>query len=167
MKIAYTGTHGTGKTTSVFTSAKTVKLNYPSKSINVFHDNAARAPKGLYNKKGTKESQLWIFTNQMKTEIELTNIYDIVICDRTVFDSIAYTIWMGFTDLANTMFDLAIYHLNSYDEIIFKQIKTNNWLVECDHRDIKDLEYRQNIENVLMGLYEKSKIIETDKFKIV
>jgi len=167
LKIAYTGTQGTGKTTSVFETARITKLNYPNKSITVFHDNAARAPKGLYNKKGTEESQLWIFTNQMKTEIELSNIYDIVICDRTVFDSIAYTIWMGFINLADKMFNLAMYHLNSYDEIYFKQIKTNDWLVDCEHRDTKDLEYRQNIEHFLMRLYEKSKITETDKFKII
>jgi len=167
LKIAYTGTQGTGKTTSVFDSAKAAKLAYPDKSITVFHDNAARAPKGLYNKKGTAESQLWIFTNQMRTEIELTNIYDIVICDRTVFDSIAYTIWMGFIDLADVMFDLAIYHLNTYDEINFKQIKTNNWLIDCEHRDTKDLEYRQNIENFLMTLYKKSKITNSDHFKII
>ena len=92
MKIAFTGTQGTGKTTAVFDEAKAAKIAFPNKSVTVFHDNAARAPKGLYNKKGTEESQLWIFTNQLRTEIELANTYDIVICDRTVFDSISYFI---------------------------------------------------------------------------
>jgi predicted ATPase len=167
MKIAFTGTQGTGKTTAVFDEAKAAKIAFPNKSVTVFHDNAARAPKGLYNKKGTEESQLWIFTNQLRTEIELANTYDIVICDRTVFDSISYTIWMGFTELADKMFSLAMYHISSYDKINFKQIKTNNYLVDCEHRDTKDLEYRQNIENFLMRLYEKSGITQTEKFKIV
>jgi predicted ATPase len=167
LKIAYTGTQGTGKTTSVFDSAKASKIAFPNKSIGIFHDNAARAPKGLYNKKGTEESQLWIFTNQMRTEIEMTNTYDVVICDRTIFDSIAYTIWMGFTGLADVMFSLAMYYIISYDEIYFKQIKTNNWLVDCEHRDTKDLEYRQNIEDFLMRLYTKSGITNTDRFKII
>jgi thymidylate kinase len=167
LKIAFTGTQGTGKTTSVFDSAKLAKINFPNKSVSGFHDNAARAPKGLYNKKGTAESQLWIFTNQMRTEIELTNTYDIVVCDRTVFDSIAYTIWMGFEYLSNAMFDLAMHHIDSYDEVYFKQIKTNNYLFDCEHRDTKDLEYRQNIENLLMNLYIKAGITNTNKFKIV
>lgn len=168
MKIAFTGTHGTGKTTSVFEFAQSTKMNFPSKSVAVFHDNAARAPKGMYNKKGIEESQLWIFTNQMRTEIELTNTYDIVICDRTVFDSIAYTYWLDFTDLADKMFDLALHHLNSYNQIYFKQIKTNNYSFDCDHRDTKDLEYRQNIEDILMGLYEKTNIHQqTERFKII
>ena len=123
MKIAFTGSHGTGKTTSVFEYAHKMKLEFSNKRTGIFHENAARAPKGLFNKKGTKESQLWIFTNQLRSEIELTNIYDIVVCDRTVLDPIAYAIYIGFQDLANKMFDLSLDHLSSYDMIIFNCFK--------------------------------------------
>ena len=167
MKIAFTGTHGTGKSTAVFNRAYEEKMNNPNSRVEILHENAARAPKGLFNKKGTPESQLWIFTNQMRSEIELTSFYDIVICDRTVFDSIAYTIWLGHVDLAQSMFNLALSHLQSYDEIIFKQIKTNNYLSDCEHRDTKDLEYRELIENHLMRLYEKSSITSSNIFKII
>lgn len=176
MKIAFTGSHGTGKTTSAFKLCHEMKLEHANKRVEILHENAARAPKGLYNKKGTKESQLWIFTNQLRTEIELTSFYDIVICDRTIFDSIAYTLWMGFADLGKKMYNLGLEHIQSYDEIYFKSINDNNYLHDCEHRDTKDLEYRQNIEEYLLrlykesgitNLYKESGITNSDKFKII
>lgn len=167
MKIAFTGTHGTGKSTSVFNYAHVAKIENPTKKIEVFHENAARAPKGLFNESGTRESQMWIFTNQIRNEIELTNLYDIVICDRTCFDSIAYGIYMGFEDLTDVMFELALKHLPSYDKIFFKLIKNNDYLFKCEHRDADNLEYRQNIENILIRLYEKSGIIKLNNFVFV
>ncbi len=167
MKIAFTGSHGTGKTTSMFSYAHTAKLENPNSRVEVFHENASRAPKGLFNKKGTKESQLWIFTNQLRSEIELTNIYDIVVCDRTVLDPIAYAIYLGFQDLANKMFDLSLDHFSSYDMIIFKQIKTNDYLKDCQHRDTNDIEYRQRVETILLSLYETARIMGSEKFRMV
>lgn len=167
MKVAFTGTHGTGKTTSVFAYAHSAKLENPNKRVITFHENASRAPKGLFNKKGTSEGQLWIFTNQLQTEITLTHEYDIVVCDRTIFDSIAYTIWMGFDNLAMKMFDLAMDFENSYTVINFKLIKNNNYLYNCEHRDIQDLDYRQRIEEYLLRLYEKSGILGSERFRIV
>lgn len=167
MKIAYTGSHGTGKTTSVFNLAHTTKLENPNKRVTVFHENTSHAPKGQFNKKGTPEAQLWMFTNRIRKEIELTSYYDIVICDRTIIDHIAYTIYMGFVDLADKMFNLAMEHVHTYDQILFKTIKNNNYLTDSSHRDIIDLEYRQNVENFLMRLYEKTGIISTDRFKII
>jgi len=167
MKIAFTGTHGTGKTTSMFNYAHTSKIENPNSRVEVFHENASHAPNGLFNKKGTIESQLWIFTNQMRTEIELSNKFDILVCDRTVLDPIAYSMYMGFLNLYNKMFELALEHLPSYDIIIFKQIKTNNYLKDCQHRNSFDLDYRQRVEDILLNLYEKARIVGSDKFKFV
>lgn len=167
MKVAFTGTHGTGKTTSVFAYAHSTKLENPNKRVITFHENASRAPKGLFNKKGTSEGQLWIFTNQLQTEITLTHEYDIVVCDRTIFDSIAYTIWMGFETLAEKMLSLSNEYSSSYDLIIFKTIKTNNYLKDCEHRDTKDLEYRQRVEDILIKLYEQSGLLGSEKFRIM
>ncbi|HQF37194.1 MAG TPA: AAA family ATPase [Candidatus Dojkabacteria bacterium] len=167
MKIAFTGSHGTGKTTSMFNYAHTMKIENPNKRIEVFHENAARTPKELFNKNGTRTSQMWIFTNQIRTEIELCSLYDILICDRTCFDSIAYAMYMGFDDLAEDMFKLANHHIFTYDIIFFKQIKTNDYLKYCIHRDTEDLNYRQWIEDALIKLYEKAGIIISEKFKFV
>lgn len=168
MKIAFSGSHGTGKTTSVFDLAHSQKMEHANQRVGIFHENAARAPKGLFNKKGTKESQLWIFTNQMQEEISLSYEYNILICDRTVFDSIAYThVVLDSENLCECMFNLAMEHIQSYDQIFFKLIKNNNYWFDCEHRETKDIDYRQNVENILLSLYEKSGITKTNKFKIV
>jgi len=167
LKVAFTGSHGTGKTTSMFNYAHTLKIENANQKIEVFHENAARAPKGLFNKNGTRESQMWIFTNQIRTEIELCSLYDILICDRTCCDSIAYAMYMGFDDLADNMFKLSLHHIPTYDMIFFKQIKTNDYLKDCQHRDTKDLNYRQWIEDNLIKLYERAGVVVSDKFKFV
>jgi len=164
LKIAYTGSHGTGKTTSMFEYAHKCKLEFPNKKVEVFHENAAKAPKGLFNKSGTEQSQLWIFTNQIRSEIELYSTYDILICDRTCFDSIAYTKYLGFDKLADKMFDLALEHLETYYMIYFKLIKNNDFLHNCEHRDVIDLGYRKTIETYLISLYEKAGVIESETF---
>jgi len=167
MKIAFTGSHGTGKTTSVFEYAHKMKLEFPNKRTGIFHENAARAPKGLFNKSGTDLSQLWIFTNQMQNEIALGYEYDILICDRTVFDSIAYSIYMKFDNFAEKSFQLAIEFLPTYDEIYFKRIETNDFWFDSKHRETSDIEYRYQIEDILMGLYKRSGILNTNKFKLL
>lgn len=167
MKIAFTGTHGTGKTTSAFEMCHKMKLEYPNKRVEILHENASKAPNGLFNDKGTEEAQLWIFANQMQSEISLTHSFDIVICDRTIFDPIAYTIYKGFIDLSNKMIDMALIHLQSYDQIIFKTIQNNNYLADCVHRDTNNLEYRQRIEEFLLRLYEKVGLKTDNRFKII
>lgn len=167
MKIAFTGTHGTGKTTSVFEYAHKMKLEHPNKRVGIFHENAANAPKGLFNKKGTDLSQLWIFTNQMQNEIALSYEYDILICDRTVMDSIAYSFYMGFDHFADKAFPLALEFLPTYDQIYFKTIKNNDYWFPSKHRESTDVDYRQRIEDYLMRLYKKAKIINTDKLKMI
>ena len=104
----------------------------------------------------------------MQEEILLGYKYDILICDRTVFDSIAYTcVLLDSGNLCKCMFDLAMNFLESYDQIFFKLIKNNDYWFDCSHRETKDIKYRQDVENILLDLYEKSGITKTDRFKIV
>lgn len=167
MKIAFTGSHGTGKTTSVFNLAHSMKIDHPNKRVGIFHENAAKAPKGLFNKAGTDLSQLWIFTNQMQSEIALGYEYDILICDRTVMDSIAYSTYMKFTDISEKCFSLAKDFINTYDLIYFKTIQNNDFWVDSKHRDTTDGEYRKSIEEILMNLYIRAGMLSNDKFKII
>ena len=167
MKIAFTGTQGTGKTTSCFDLAKKMKIEHPNKRVTVFHENASQAPKGQFNKNGSIEGQLWMFTSRVCKEIELTNLFDIVICDRTILDHIAYCYQFKQEDIARKMFDLSFFHLDSYDKIYFKLIKNNDYLFDVSHRDSKDLDYRQNIENLLIDVYKSAGLIGTDKFEFV
>lgn len=154
MKISFTGSHGTGKTTSVYELAYKMKIENPGKRVGVFMDNARSSPFG-FNKNKPKEAQLWIFSNQLKSELELSTKFDILITDRTIFDPIAYTYVFGQEDLAADLLSVGLHYMNSYDKIILKTIANNNYLIkEGEDRDVYDLEYRQKVENKLLQIYE-------------
>lgn len=155
-KIAFTGTHGTGKTTSVFDKAKEMKLLHSDKKVSILVENAADCPLPI-NKEGTERTQLWIFSNQMSREISMSAKYDILVCDRTVCDSIAYGISNGFTDLAKHQIALASRFVDTYDEIYFKTVENNNWWFNDGLRDAKDVEWRMRVQDILLNVYETLK----------
>ena len=131
-----------------------MKIEYPGKTIGVFMDNARNSPFG-FNKNKPEEAQMWVFSNQLVTELTLSTKYDILITDRTIFDPIAYTKYFGQKDLADKLLQLGLKYMNSYDEIIFKTIKNNDYLVkEGEDRDVQDLEYRYSIELILLDIYK-------------
>jgi hypothetical protein len=164
LKIAFTGSHGTGKTTSAFELCHKMKIEYPDKNIGIFYDISRFAPK--INKQGTTESQLWIFCYKIQEEISMSNRYDILICDRSIFDNIAYSYYLGFNDLAERSLEIArTYFASSYDQIIFKSIKNNDYLIENKIRDSKDLEYRQQVEDILISIYTRIGFVTSTKFK--
>jgi len=154
MKIAFSGTHGTGKTTSVFELATKFKKDNTDKTVGIIAETARRCPLPI-NKDSTEMSQLWIFAEQMKFEIEYCEWYDIVICDRSIIDSIAYTYVGGYYELANRKLETAKSFMNTYDKIIFKTIKSNNYIYDDGIRDSKDLDYRKKIEDKMLELYQK------------
>jgi hypothetical protein len=157
MKIAFTGTHGTGKTTSVFELARVLKIEHPDKHVNVLVDVAGRSPYKK-NKDATLENQLWVFGSQMINEMTMLNMpnCDILVGDRSIMDSIGYTICSGQKELGEKQFNYCLDYLNTYDKIIFKQIATNDFLFQNNIRDHLDLEYRQFVENTLMNLYKRA-----------
>jgi thymidylate kinase len=152
---SFTGTHGVGKSTSVFDTAHKLKLSEKDKTVAVLMEVAKESPFAI-NKQTTPSSQMWIFTSQFQKELELMNRFHIVVTDRTVFDSIAYTKVAGFKDLADKMFELALYHAPIYTKIYFKLIKNNDFLINDGVRII-DRTFRQNVEDELIGLYDEAR----------
>lgn len=150
MKIAFVGSHGTGKSTAVFEKATELKIQYPSKDIGIFVENARKSPFPI-NKNTSVLSQLWIFTNQIQEEIVLGQQHDILVCDRSIFDAIAYTFWIN-EELASAMVELGKYYAYTYDKVYFKTIKNNDYLVYDGIRESSDIEYRQYIEDKLVEI---------------
>lgn len=150
--IAYTGTHGTGKTTSVFERAREEKIANPDKKVGIICENAAFSPFPI-NTKTTHDSQLWIFTSQLCKEIEMSQKYDILICDRTICDSIAYTVVAGFADLYDAMMKMAEHHITRYNEISFKTVEKNDWLHADGLRDAANTNWRMIVESKLKQIY--------------
>lgn len=85
--IAITGTHGTGKTTLSYQLAAHYKEQ--GKNVKIIQEVARSCPFPL-NDKMTKETALWIYHEHSKKELEAARDFEIVICDRTVFDSFVY-----------------------------------------------------------------------------
>jgi thymidylate kinase len=151
--IAYSGTHGTGKTTSVLLRAADLKEQYPGLRVEHYSENVAWCPYPV-NMNMTEESQLWIFTNQIQAELKLLTLFDIIVSDRTVVDSIAYAMVMGFNELADSMMTLARHHVYRYSEIYFMTIKNNNHHHADGLRD-EDPSFRAKVEEALFQLYRQ------------
>ena len=151
MKIAFSGAHGTGKTTSVLEKAKELKIKYPTKTVGVLSENAINCPLPI-NQEATTESQLWIFGDQLRKEIEMTTKFNILVCDRSIFDTIAYTKLVN-EDVAFHMFGMIVRgFVETYDTIYFKRIQNNDFFVADGLRDT-DREYRQKVEDALEYMF--------------
>jgi len=156
--IAFSGSHGTGKTTAAYNLALSYKYNYPDKSVHALVDQEAFCPYPI-NKEATLESQLWIFTNKINQELSLLRRFDIVVTDRTIVDVIAYTSYLGFDSMAMTMFEVAKNYILKYHQIAFKGINNNAFCYSDGIRDAHDVAFRQEVEDIMVGYY--TELIET------
>jgi hypothetical protein len=152
MKIAFTGSHGCGKTTAVYNTAYEYKLKNNSRTINLLTEVARYSPFPL-NKNTTLESEQWIYYKQLVRELEEESICDILICDRTIVDVLAYSKVAGFDKLVEVLIPISEYHLKTYDEIYFLSIENNNYHFADGIRDL-DLDFRKKIEDVLLDFYK-------------
>jgi len=153
--IAYSGTHGTGKTTSVYKKVNDLQMTTPG-GVGMLLEVARRCPFKILSKnnnsKPSKEAQLWIFSEQITTELIMALSYGIIVSDRTIIDTIAYTMVLGYKSLAKAMLRIADEHIHIYKEIHFKSIKENDYMVDDDRRSL-DRDLRQKIEDQMLELY--------------
>jgi len=153
LKIAISGSQGTGKSFTVFKLANQMKLKYPDKEVTILNETARKCPYTI-NEGATVSSQLWMISNQIQREIEAENNCDIVICDRCISDYFAYTFLTSF-DLYNSLFSFLRFHIKTYDMIIFKSLKNNNdYLVDDGKRSVNKI-YQKKIDNILREIYEE------------
>lgn len=152
-KIAYSGAHGTGKTSCVYSESFNQKSANPTKSVCAMNEVARDCPFQI-NLNSTYLSQLWIFTNQIVREIELANRYDIIICDRTVVDCIAYSKVFGLEDLYQHTYELCKGWICTYDCIIFNTIENNPYFFDdgtrCDCG-----ETRKKVQEIMLSIYDE------------
>jgi nicotinamide riboside kinase len=86
-KVAFIGSHGIRKTSSVLAFAATVQRAGCSAELarEVVRDN----PLGI-NEGATGEAQLWVLVSQIRQELELARKADVLVTDRGVMDNFAY-----------------------------------------------------------------------------
>lgn len=155
---AFSGAHGTGKTTSVNALAEKMHRRYPDgMDIGVITERARECPYPVLSCKAdspSAEAQLWIFSSQVNAELDAALKYDVVISDRTVIDCIAYTIYFQHACLADAMIEMAAQHVHHYADIVFKCIGANPWQLPDGFRDM-NAGVRQSIETIMLNLYEE------------
>lgn len=150
---AFSGSHGTGKSTAVYEFASELKRDGAGE-VGVLLEVARRCPLPVYCKDSitTFESQRWVFAEQMRLEIEMRQLYNVVVSDRTIVDSIAYSSVAGFHDLAYGMLAIARHHVSIYKKVMFCGIAGNPYLKDDGFRNT-DERLQKEVELRMLELY--------------
>lgn len=150
MKIGVTGTHGVGKTTFALRITGHLTKIYPGENIGLLAEVARQCPFAI-NENTTREAQLWLFHMQMPAEIEMAVKNEILVCDRTILDSLAYAQWAGFLDMVDAYLPIAIDWVDTYDEIYWMR-PNGGQLVDDGFRSI-DPDFQNEIDQIFAGWF--------------
>jgi len=117
MKIAVIGTHGVGKTTL----CKKLLLDFEALGDNVvLLSEAVRDSPFPVNADFTPECALWVFVEQIRKELEASIKYDVVVCDRSIIDSLIYARALNVSsETLDKCFKPALSWMKTYDVVIY------------------------------------------------
>lgn len=162
MKVAFSGAQGTGKSLSAYQKVAELKLEKPDKSVVIVNELATESPFPI-NNSATRESQLWIFVSQIQRELKLGSKYDILVCDRSVCDNLAYASFLEFYDLIEALLPLATMHIKTYDMIYFKTVENNPYLRDDGVR-LADINVAKEIQRTMKDFY---RILDYPKDRLI
>ena len=113
MKIAFMGTHGTGKTTLAHELIS--KLKKKGIDAGFLGEIARRCPFPI-NENTTKKSQIWIILNKIIQELEAEEKADVLISDRSILDGYCY--YVNKFGRSKILEPLVLEHLKTYSLLI-------------------------------------------------
>lgn len=155
--VPYSGAHGTGKSTACGQLYVEIKKRFPVE-VGFIIENARMCPFPVLDAHGNKPgraAQTWIFTSQMRKELEMAARYRITVSDRSVVDAIAYTSACGYHDLAHAMMGMARTHCAGlYEAVIFRGIADNPYL-KADGFRATDPGFQKNVEDAMLAAYDE------------
>lgn len=147
--IAITGSHGTGKSTLSFLLAAHYKKL--GKNVKVVQEVARSCPFPI-NSGMTLEAALWIYYEHMKKELEACRDHDIIICDRTCFDSFIYAEHFKI-QAPQSLRESAEYHLkHAYTKVIY--VRPDLPLVADSVRP-PDQDFQDSIDQLFSSQFQK------------
>jgi nicotinamide riboside kinase len=146
MKIGIMGTHGCSKTTLALRMASQHKECCPGDRVGILSEIARSCP-WLLNENATWQAQAWLFHVQVAREIEESDRNDVLVCDRTVLDCLAYSKDCGFFGQVQSLMPYAREWLDTYDTIYF--LRPNNTPISADGFRATDPAYQQRIDRIL------------------
>ncbi|OGR80928.1 MAG: hypothetical protein A2X32_00735 [Elusimicrobia bacterium GWC2_64_44] len=156
-KISLISTHGTGKTTLCYEVAAELKKR--GVKVKVFSEIAAAAfEQGIpINESTTLPAQMYIMMQHITEELRGTlRGYQVVICDRSVFDNLAYLERRCGTQQFLRDFLQAYAETFPYD-VIYKLPMVGE-LMDDGIRDAKSVEFQQDIYDRLNALLDELKV---------
>jgi predicted ATPase len=160
--IAYSGAHGTGKTTSVYGMAERLKkAGVSGGNVGIILETARLCPLPVLSascQRATEGAQRWIFARQLQAEEETCAQFGTVVSDRSLVDCIAYTRHFGYYALADTMEAMTFPVIARYRKIIFKRIIGNDFAVDDGFRDL-DYTTRSRIERIMLAIYRRMGVV--------
>lgn len=142
MKIAIVGTHGVGKSTLSFALAKHYKKQ--GKNVKIIQEVARSCPFPI-NAGMTMEAALWIYHEHSKKELEACKDHDVVIGDRSVYDSFAYAEYFNVSPRWSVL-EYAQEKLNDYDKLIFVRPDLE---LHADGIRSEDLDFQKGVDEIL------------------
>lgn len=136
--IAFSGAHGTGKSTAAFELAAQLKKQVPGE-IGLILEVARDCPYSVLRSGQQTEpaAQMWIFAEQIRRDLDAIRRYECVVADRTVVDCIAYSSVSGFHDLAYAQVAMARHHMWVYGRVIFRGAAQFDYLKDDGFRDLR------------------------------
>lgn len=139
MKIAFLGTHGTGKTTLAHDLV--TKLKKQGIDAGFLGEVARKCPFSL-NENTTKKSQIWIILNQIIQELEEEEKYEILVCDRSVLDGYCY--YANKFKRSIVLENLVKEHLKTYSKLI--RVPIRKGLLKKDKIRSTNKKFQQDID---------------------
>lgn len=166
--IAFSSTHGTGKSSLAYMTAAKMKL----KGLNVIVlDELARKCPFPINKDADERTQIWIMLRQALEEIELIDKVDYLIVDRSIYDGYFYDRVVNFDKftLCDPFLNYASAHVAVYYKKIYVPDKDSfNFQVEDGIRDMEK-DFRDDVYKMITSCYYRWNLNNENKipYKII
>ena len=151
MKIAFIGTHGTGKTTLTYEFTALLKKN--GYNVDLLKEVVRECPLPI-NEARTLESQRWISFHQICREIGLSDKNDIVVCDRSILDTYAYSFSKFGHD--SLIYSIISEWIKSYD-LLFRVPVNKDFLSPVGVRSV-DEAFQREVDLAFDTLIEEFKV---------
>ena len=152
VKIAFIGTHGTGKTTRAYELCQALsKRGYRV----TFNEEIARKCPLPINENSPLETEDWILSAEIKHEVESSYKYEVVVCDRSVLDSFAYKQYrIGENNPRTLMWKTLVREwMKTYTHLFYTPPNDAYW-VEDGTRSLNQA-FRANVDALLVKLIQE------------
>lgn len=152
IKIAFIGTHGTGKTTLAY--YLTAHMKKIGMNVHMITETARKCPFPI-NENPHPLAEMWIVTKQINEEITANKDFEHIVCDRSVLDAYVYKLFTTGEDkiIKNIVEDW----INTYD-YLFK-VPINRPLVADGIRSI-NTKFQDGVDK------QMDRVIADNKLKI-